>query len=121
MLERPAHGGVQMGLPTSTLFCQAELTVSALPGPVCRVAEGPCAVKLTESLPEAMSSTCDSLCPEGMGEATRPSLTLDEVKICPLSSQQDPTPVQGPFFNYGQHCPQLFSGTGDPYLVRKGL
>lgn len=80
---------------------------------------GPAAVKLTQSLPGAVSSTCASLCSEGMGEATRPSLTLDEVKICPLSSQQDQTPVQEPPFNSGQHCPQLFSGTGDPYLVRK--
>ena len=35
---------------------------------------GPAAVEHTESLPGAVSSTCDCLCPEGMGEATRPSL-----------------------------------------------
>lgn len=75
MLKHPAHGGVQMGL---LLVCARLNSQFQLYGGLCaELLRGPAAVRLTESMPGAVSSMSDSLCPEGKGETTRPSLRLD--------------------------------------------
>lgn len=73
-------------------------------------------------LPGVLSKTCDGFCPEGMGEVRWPSLGLGEVRLCPPSSQEDWTPVQGPSLISGQYCPQMFS-TRDwrPLPCQKGI
>lgn len=72
-------------------------------------------------LPGAASRICEGLCPEGIGEASRPSPGLEEVKISPLRSQGVWTPVQAPSLISGQYCPQMSSSRDwRPPLCQKG-